>query len=66
MKPYEFLIVKNPTGEEKKAGKAPSIVVQPKLVMAPDDKAAAMLAGREIPESEVAAIDRLQVYVRPF
>lgn len=66
MKPFEFLIVKNPTDDEKKAGKAPAVIVEPKLVMAPDDKAAAMLAGRAIPESEVPAIDRLQIYVRPF
>lgn len=66
MKPYEFLIVLHPTDDEKKAGKQSQIVVPTKMVMAPDEKAAAMLAGREIPEPHLGNIARLEVFVRPF
>ncbi len=66
MKIYEYAIVYTPSTEAKKAGKMAAIIVKPTQVLAPDEKAAAMLAGRAIPEEYLAHLDCLEVAIRPF
>lgn len=66
-KPYEFTMVLNPTTEEAKVGTGPKLLMErPKLVMAKDETAAAMLAGRAIPDDQIDNVDRIEVFVRPF
>lgn len=66
VKLFEFAIIKHPTAKEAEEGKQSTLIIPPRAVLAPNDKAAAMLAGREIPAEELAHIDRLEVAVRPF
>jgi len=66
MKPFDVLIVWNPTDEQRKSGQKAKIVVPLKQVLATDDRSAMLLAGREIPESNLTEVDQMTVYVRPF
>lgn len=66
MKLFEFAVLEHPTSEEKKAGVSSKILVDVQRVLAPDEKAAAMLAGRQIPENALSRIDRLEIAIRPF
>lgn len=63
---YEYVIVLKPTTEEKKKGESAKIIAGPKAILAPDDKSAAMLAGREIPDDLTSKIDRMEISIRPF
>ncbi len=66
MKLFEYAIIKHPTENEKDNGAQSTLIVPPAAVLAPDEKAAAMLAGRAIPEQFLGVMDRLEVAVRPF
>lgn len=66
MKIFEFAIVYHPVKRERDQGQQSRIIVGPKCVLAQDEKSAALLAGREIPEDMIAHLDRLEVAVRPF
>jgi hypothetical protein len=66
VKVYEYVILVHPTAEEVKRGVIPRILAGPTAVLAKDDKGAAMLAGRAIPEEYVSVVDRIEVAVRPF
>lgn len=63
---FEFAIVEHPTSDDKKAGKASSLLVKPTCVLAPSQEAAAMLAGREIPTEALPRIAQLEIKIRPF
>lgn len=66
MKLYQFAVLKHPTPDEKKKGKKTELLVDLTTILAPDNNAAMLIAGRAIPEEEVANLDRLEVAVRPF
>lgn len=66
MKAYQFLLILNPTDEERKSGKEAEIIKDVTTILAPDDKAAAMLAGRAIPNEHLDKIARIEVALRPF
>lgn len=66
MKAFEFLIIENPTKAEREAGVRSKILIGPNCVLAPDERGAAMLAGREIPSDKLDKLDCLEVAVRPF
>jgi len=69
MKLYEFAVVRDE--KEDRDGEVvqeAKIVVGPQAILARDDGQAQILAGRAIPEEEIAAgnLDRLTVVIRPF
>lgn len=66
MKPFQYVIVYQPTEKEKKDGKKSEIVVDLKTILAADEKTAMLLAGRAIPENFIDKLNQLDVYVRPF
>lgn len=66
MKAYQFLLILNPTDEERKSGKEPAIIKDVTTILAPDCQAAAMLAGRAIPNEHLDKISRIEVALRPF
>lgn len=63
---YMVAVILNPTAREKKAGKHPELVVEPKGVMANDEQHAVLKAHRLVPEQHVDKDDRLEVRVCPF
>lgn len=70
MKLYEFAVIYQPkpaaTGSAGPPTEAPSILVPPICVLARDEKHAAMLAARAVPESHADKLDEVDVAVRPF
>lgn len=70
MKIYEYAVIYHPTStkEEKERGEKSKskLVVDVTRVLCRDDKEAAMLAARAIPEEYVAKLDRCEIAIRPF
>lgn len=66
MKIYEYAAVFNPNDSEKKEGEKSTIVISPKQVLCENERAALMLAARDIPDSFLDKMDRVEVAVRPF
>lgn len=68
MKLYEYAVVYNPkpTPDGKPATDQAALVVPPTCVLARDEKHAAMLAARAIPETYAGKLDEVDVAVRPF
>lgn len=64
---YEFAVILQPKldkdGDVVEEGK---IVVDPQTILARDEAQAQLIAGRKIPEDQMANLDRLTVVVRPF
>ena len=59
-------VTKDPLKREKeKEGKLETIIMQPEIIVAKDDKAAAIKAIRKVDVSD-EELDRIQVVVRPF
>lgn len=63
---FEFAILEHPTEKEIEEGATSKVLVATTQVLAPDERTAGMLAGRQIPESALARIDRLEIALRPF
>lgn len=63
---FEFAILEHPTEDEIKKGASSKVLVGTTQVLAPDEKTAGMLAGRQIPEDALGRIDRLEIALRPF
>jgi hypothetical protein len=67
LKLYEYAVILQPKldkdGEIVEQG---SVIVSPTSVLAEDQPQATLLAGRAIPEKEMAKLDRITVAVRPF
>lgn len=63
MKLFWIAVVRHPTPAGVEEGVEPEIVVQPRVVMANDEKHASMEAGRGIKDTGVG---RLEVAVSPF
>jgi hypothetical protein len=70
MKLYEYVVIHNPlaTKDEKERGEKPKskLVVDVTRVLCNDDKEAAMLAARAIPEEYTSKLDRCEIAIRPF
>lgn len=67
LKIFEYAVILQP--KEDKDGiitEEGAIIVQPTTVLAKDEKQAALLAGRAIPENQIDKLDRLTLAVRPF
>lgn len=67
LKLYTYAVILQP--KEDKDGtviEEGKIVVEPTTVLAKDDQQAALLAGRAIPEDQIANLDRLTLAVSPF
>lgn len=63
---FEFAIVVHPTKKERDDGAQSRIVVSPEVCLAADERAAGMLAARQIPAEYLESLDRVEVAVRPF
>lgn len=67
---FDMAILFHPaqTEDEVKRGvRAKSaVLVAPKTILAADDKEAAVLAAREVPQSHLDQLDRVEILVRPF
>ena len=66
MKLFQFAVIFHPTETEKKDGAKDLLVVEPKTVLAPDQAAATLMAGRAIPETYLDRLDQIEVVVGPF
>ena len=62
--PFEVLIIKRATEEEKRAGKDDAIVLAPKVFLAETQEAAKISAARELSPTIDSA--NLEVLSRPF
>lgn len=67
---FEMAIIHNPKPTKDAQGNdttAPaSLLVDPKHILARDEKEVAMRGAREIPESHLGKLDEVEVLVRPF
>ena len=67
---YEIAVLFHPlqTKEQKDRGETQKsmILVDPKYVLAKDDKEAQVLASRAIPEEYLNRLDQVEVAIRPF
>ena len=67
MKIYEFAAIYIPEEiEGQKTTEKAVIIVSPQTILAKDEKQAAMLAARAIPEGYIDRLDRVEIAVRPF
>ncbi len=67
MKIFEFAAIYVPEERQgEKTAELAKIIVQPQTVLAKDEKQAAMLAARAIPEDYVGKLERVEIAVRPF
>lgn len=67
MKIYEFAAIYLPKEiEGQKTAEKPLIIVQPQTILAKDEKQAAMLAARALPEDYISKLDCVEIAVRPF
>jgi hypothetical protein len=62
MKLFEYAAFYLPDDDDKK----PSVIVPTKMVLAKDDKQAAMLAARDIPNEYIDMLEYVEIAVRPF
>lgn len=63
---FEYSIFWTPNAEESKEGKKPRIIVEPKTILAADEKTAYMLAIREIPADMSSDLNQITIAMRPF
>lgn len=66
MEVFEIVAVFNPTEKEEEDGKSSEIVVQPRTVLAKDERTAGVIAARAIPSDYDSKLDQVSVLVRPF
>jgi hypothetical protein len=65
-KVWEYVIIAHPTTDEAKQGKGTEILVNPKVIVAPDERTAGIIAARQIPDTHLEKLDRVEVALRPF
>lgn len=67
LKLYQYAVILQPKrdkdGDITEEGQ---VVVEPTTVLCNDDQQAQLIAGRSIPEEQIANLDRLTIVVRPF
>lgn len=66
MKLFEYAVIYVPNDKHEKKGDKPAILVQPKVVLANDLKAANILAARDIPPEYTDKLNCVEVVIRPF
>lgn len=66
MQVFEIVAVYNPSEKEEENGEISKIVVDPRTVLAIDERTAGVIAARAIPEEFESKLDRVSVLVRPF
>lgn len=66
MKIFQYAAVYLPKTERKDSVEKAKIIVEPTNVLAKDEKQAAMLAARAIPEEYLSKLDQVDIIVRPF
>jgi hypothetical protein len=66
MSVFEIVAVFNPTEKEEEDGKTSEIVVEPRTVLAKDERTAGVIAARAIPADYESRLDQVAVLVRPF
>ena len=67
MQLFQVAAVLRPTDEEAKSGKLPTLIMEPKWKFAASEQAAAILAGRDLPDDIVKEkMSYVDVIVRPF
>lgn len=67
---FEYAIVHNPKPTKDAQGndttKPATLLVEPKHILARDEKEVAMRGAREIPDTHLDKLDEVEVLVRPF
>lgn len=64
---FQYAVIWHPTEKQiKDEDKKSKVVVEPKIVLANDDKQAGMIAVMSIPEEFKNQLDQLDIAVRPF
>lgn len=63
---YQYAAILEPTENEEEQGITAKLVLPITTILAKDDSAAILLAGRDIPVEYLDKLDRIQVVVRPF
>lgn len=63
---FQYVLLWHPTTDESKEGKKSKILKDLTMVLAQDQKTAAILAARSIPDEYVEALDQVEVIIRPF
>ena len=63
---YEVAIIEKPTPTEKKSSKNERIILPPTAIIAVDENAASLKAGRMADFDGVKVEDNIEVMVRPF
>lgn len=70
MKLFEYAVLHHPapTEDEQKRGAQPKseILVDLKRILANNEKEASVLAARDIPETHIDKLDRVEIVLRPF
>lgn len=67
VKLFEYAVILQPKKDkEGEIVEEAEVVVDPTTALAKDDKQAALIAGRAIPDKFMEMLDRLTVIVRPF
>lgn len=70
MKIFEYAVIHHPiaTKDQTERGEKPKsvLVVDVKRVLANNEKEAAMLAARDIPDDYTDKLDRVEIALRPF
>lgn len=63
---FQYAILWHPTEKQEKEGQKTTVVVEPKIILAPDLNAAGMMAAMEIPADKKGEVDQLEIAMRPF
>lgn len=68
---FEFAAIHHPkakSDEDKKAGRHPKsvLLLEPKRVLARDEKEVAIKAARELPDNVLDDLENVEIVIRPF
>lgn len=64
---FQYAILWHPTEkQEKEEGLKSKVIVEPKIILASDDKSASMSAVMDIPAEYKTQLDQVEVALRPF
>ncbi len=66
MKPFMYCVVLHPTKKGLEDGEKPQLISELKVMMANDEKSAAIKASRAIDQRYENEFDRVEIFVRPF
>lgn len=63
---FQYAAFWQPTEQQVKEGQKAKIVIEPKTILASDEKGAMIIAARDIPEEYLDKLDQVQIALRPF